>query len=88
MPDVAELLRAGGTAFSSRAVIHPFNFCPYLRTSQARRSQKLASRFGRWHHACGGGRDPTVAEARGWRLERDALRAWAKPPLLLVVACH
>jgi hypothetical protein len=29
MPDVAELLRAGGTAFSSRAVIHPFNFCPY-----------------------------------------------------------
>jgi hypothetical protein len=29
MPDVAELLSAGGTAFCSRAVIHPFNFCPY-----------------------------------------------------------
>jgi hypothetical protein len=29
MPDAAELLRAGGTAFSSGAVIHPFNFCPY-----------------------------------------------------------
>src|SRR5918995_5682379 len=29
MPDVAELLSAGGTAFSSRAVIHPFNSCPY-----------------------------------------------------------
>ena len=29
MPDVAEHLRAGGTAFSSRAVIHTFNICPY-----------------------------------------------------------
>src|SRR5215203_4499293 len=28
MPDAAELLRAGGTAFSSGAVIHPFSFCP------------------------------------------------------------
>jgi hypothetical protein len=28
MPDVAELLRAGGTAISCRAVIHPFTFCP------------------------------------------------------------
>ena len=29
MPDVAELLRAVDTAFSSRALIRLFNFCPY-----------------------------------------------------------